>query len=362
MVKELSREEKVKKILKRSKEVFVDVSLDNGAIVAANTDKIYYPRKAKNYHYVWPRDASYIAVAANMLGLSIMKPFLEWLEDRPEDFKKEGKIYMRYSTNGRMAGRQFQPDQAGTVLWAIYDIYKKDLKKINGFEALIRRLADGLVDDWKGRFFFTNSVDLWEEGFRRTSTKVENNHTYSLAACAKGLELADRIISCQMWQDAAQQMRKRIAKAYNEERGYILRNHGKIDDFNLDASLLGLVYPFKIYQPDDPRIVKTVKKMEDLIVENGGVHRFQMDYYDGEGSGWEGGGAWPILNFWMSIYWAKKGNIKKAKDYYFWVIDRLEEDWLIPEQIFNDFRVGIKPLAWSHAMFVIASKFLGYLK
>ena len=105
-------------------------------------------------------------------------------------------------------------------------------------------------------------------------------------------------------------------------------------------------------------------RIQKKLVINGGVHRYQFDYYDGEGSSQEGGGAWPILNFWLSICYAQMGDKKKATEYYEWVLKRIEKDGYqnyIPEQIFEDFRQGIYPLSWSHAMFIIASYYLEYL-
>jgi len=353
----------IKKEIAKSKEVILDCALENGAIVAANADQSYYPRGASDYHYVWPRDAAYICVAADMVGLNdIQEPFFDWLLERPEDFKKEGLLFQNYSTNGRTRWRGFQPDQAGSVLWAIHFHYKADLSKSLKYETLIRRLADGLCNDWKETHFFHNTQDLWEEGHRRTSSKYENNHTYSLAACAKGLELADIMVHNEGCLKVAKQMKARIELAYDEEKRYFLRNYGKLKDYNIDASLLGLVYPFEIYSADDEKIINTVQKMEELIVKEGGVHRFQFDYYDGEGSGQEGSGAWPLLNFWMSIYWSIKGDKKKSEEYYSWVLEKIEKyDYLIPEQLFKDSRVGVYPLCWSHAMFIIASKHLGHL-
>lgn len=353
----------IKKELKISKQIISDCALENGAIVAANTDRPYYPRGASNYHYVWPRDAAYICVAAEMAGLdNIQKPFFDWLSERPEDFKKEGLLFQNYSTNGRKRGHGYQPDQAGTVLWAIHYYYKDNLHGALEYETLIRRLADGLCSDWKEKYFFHNTQDLWESGRRRTSTKYENNHTYSLAACIKGLQLANIMIDNNNWLKTAKQMKERLELAYDEEKKYFFRNYGILEDENVDASMLGLVYPFEIYPADDEKMFNTVKKIEELIVKNGGVHRFQFDYYDGEGTAQEGGGAWPLLNFWMSIYWSLKGDKKKAEDYYNWVLERIEKyDYLIPEQIFEDERIGVYPLCWSHAMFIIASKFLGNL-
>jgi len=354
---------KIQKIIERSKEIIRDASLDNGAIVAGNSDMEYYPHQAKDYRYVWPRDSAYICVSASMVGINdIQEPFYKWLLDRPEDFRKESLLYANYSPNGRKRVYQFQPDQAGAVLWSIHDFYKNRPSDCMKQELLIRRLADGLAHQWKGSYFFKNTVDLWEEGHRRTSTKMENNHTYSLAACARGLKLANEMINNAEWEKAANEIIERINGAYDKKRKRFLRNHGKISDPNIDSSLLGLAYPFEIVKADDPRMINTADAIEKHLVEEGGVHRYQFDYYDGEGTAEEGGGAWPILNFWLSIYFSLRGDRKKAEKYFDWVVDRIEDDLLIPEQIFLDFRKGIKPLVWSHSMFIIASRHLGYIK
>lgn len=348
----------MKDLIKSSKQVFRDCSLPNGAIIAANADLPYYPKRAANYHFVWPRDAAYVCVAAQKVKVEIQEQFFNWLEDRPERFKKEGLLFQNYAPNGILQSGNFQPDQAGTVLWAIHEYFKDDLGRAMKYEKLIRRLADGLANDWQETHFFHHTVDLWEESNRHTSSVYENNHTHSLAACARGLLLANNMIKNDNWVKKAEQMIKRINFAYNDKAARFLRNRGKdVADWNIDASLLGLVWPFEIVKPDDKRMINTVKKIEQEIVINGGVHRYENDMYDGEGSGQEGGGAWPILNFWLSIYWILAGQKEKAEKYFNWVLEKLEEGNygdFISEQIFEDSRRGVYPLAWSHAMFVLA--------
>lgn len=357
---------KIKQLIEVSKEVIKDCALENGAIVAANIDKPYVHREAANYRWVWPRDAAFVCVAADILKISIQESFFSWLNQSPQDFQRNKILYANYATNGRLGsmGRSFQPDQAGEVLWAIHWHFKQDLKKALKFKDLIERLSDGISHRWDRTHFDLHTVDIWEESHRHTSATMKNNFTYSLTACAKGLLLAYQIQPVSLWKETAWQMIEQVKKAYNQKDGYFYRTAGKINDSNVDASLLGLAWPFEIYEPHSQEMTNMVKKIEKEIVINGGVHRFQFDYYDGEGSAQEGGGAWPILNFWLSIYWILAGNKKKAFDYYTWVLKRLDKDSYqnyIPEQIFDDFRKGIYPLAWSHAMFVIASYYLGYI-
>lgn len=356
-----SLKKNVAKLVASSRQVLADCALPNGAIVAANTDTTYYPREAANYRFVWPRDASFVTVAAPLIGLSLARPFFAWLEKFPEDFKKESLLYANYATNGRLGsmGKLFEPDQMGTALWSIDAYLARTPRDQAALEPLVRRLADGLVTAWGGSFFTPNTADLWEDAFRQTSSRIENNFTYSLAACSRGLALAHARYNVKAWKKTADEMRARIDAAWIDELNTFSRNQGRITDRNIDASLLGLVWPFEIFAPDDKRITATVERIEEVLVEHGGVHRFQYDYFDSEGTAWEGGGAWPILNFWMAIYWARRNDRRRALAYFQWVLERV--DAFLPEQIFNDFRVGIYPLAWSHAMFLLAANELSLL-
>jgi glucoamylase len=350
---------KIKRALEASKQVIKDCSLENGAIVAANCFKDYFPKEAKYYTYVWPRDASFTCVAADILGIDIQEKFFDWCITRAEGFQDTGLFYEKYFVNGSKAATRFQPDQTGSILWAVWYHFKNDLKKALRYRKLINKAADGICENWKNDHFTVVTNDLWEE--RLTFPDLKENWTYSLAACIRGLECANAIIPCRRWSEVASMMRKRLEKHCGT---YFFRSYGELIDRGIDASALGLVYPFEIFLPNDRRIVATVKEMEKKIVINGGVHRYEHDEYDG----WmyetvdrkKGAGAWPLLNFWISIYNARVGDRKKALKYYDWVLGKVKR--FIPEQIFeNNIQVSVSPLCWSHSMFVIASKELKYI-
>ena len=334
--------------------------MENGAIVAANGSKKYFPKEASYYAYVWPRDASFACAAADILGVDgIQERFFDWCLNRAEDFQDSGLFYERYFTNGLKSLSRFQPDQTGSVLWAVWHHFKDDLKEALRYERLIRKAADGLCGKWRKDHLTIITNDLWEE--RLTFPDLSENFTYSLATCIEGLECADAILPKRSWLKTAGEMRRRLESHW---KGFFFRSYGKLSDERVDSSVLGLVYPFEIYPPNDSRIVATVEEIEKRLVINGGVHRYEHDDYDG----WmhettcrrKGSGAWPLLNFWMSIYHSKRGNREKALQYYNWVLERVDK--FIPEQIFeNDIQVSVSPLCWSHAMFVMASRELGYI-
>lgn len=352
---------KIENMILISKNIIKDSLLDNGAIVAANATKEYYPPTAKNYFYVWPRDASFTCIAADICGIDdIQEKFFNWCLDRAEGLKETGLLYEKYYVNGLKAMSRFQPDQTGILLYAIWHHCNYNPEVAINFRELIKKSANGLCDKWRKDHFNMVTNDLWEE--RLTFPDLNENFTYSLAACIKGLECANLMIADERWLEISGQMKEQLENNFMD--GYFVRSYGKLIDKGIDASMLGLVYPFAIYKADDQKIISTINEIEKKLIINGGVHRYEFDEYDGwmyeEMHRKKGAGAWPLLNFWLSIYYSLIGDRNKAETYYRWVIDRVNK--YIPEQIFNnDIQVSICPLVWSHTMFIIASMHLGYL-
>ena len=86
-VLEQKRMEEINKLIEVSKKIILDCSLENGGIVAANTTKNYYPATAKNYLYIWPRDASYACVASDIAGINnVQENFFNWCLNYAEGF------------------------------------------------------------------------------------------------------------------------------------------------------------------------------------------------------------------------------------------------------------------------------------
>ncbi len=349
----------IKSLVEASKKVLKDCALPNGALVAANSTKKYFPKGAKNYKYVWPRDGAYNCMAANILGVKVQEKFFKWLI-KAEGWKKTGLFYEKYYVNGKKALHHLQPDQTGSVLMAVHDYYK-DKKMPPEIMKLVSHSAEGLCKIWQKDHFTVVTQDLWEE--RLCFPDYKENFTYSLASCSKGLMLANEMIPNKKWLKKACEMKETALKA----KSYFFRANGSVPDKRVDASLIGLTWPFEIVDAKEKRMVATIKNIEGKLGGMKGIHRYENDEYDG----WmykryehrkKGAGYWPLLTFWMSIYYVEKGNKKKALAYYNKVLKDLKSDH-IPEQIFNNkIQISVSPLAWSHSMFVIASKKLGYLK
>ncbi|MFW6220308.1 MAG: glycoside hydrolase family 15 protein [Nanoarchaeota archaeon] len=350
----------MKDLIEKSKDILYDCCLENGSIVAANSDRIDYPKDVQNYRYVWPRDVSFTCFAFNIFEeKKKQKLFFEWLYDRCEDVKEKKLIYQNYYPNGRKRWGNFQPDQQGSILFAIYNWSDKNLEKIKQnkkINNLVNILADGLCSVWQKNKFILQTQDLWEERF--TYPEFKQNNTYALCACFSGLNSIGKLYKNDKWIKTSIQIKETINNSFNGN--FFMRRFGENNDLCIDASLLGLLWPFSVVDLNDDRFKKTINLIQKKLVKNYGVYRYQFDDYDGfsfQGThARRGAGYWPLLNFWMAIVLNKMNKKNESLKYFNKVINDIENN-LIPEQIFeNKKQVSIKPLAWSHAMFLIAVK------
>lgn len=366
--------QKLQKLLKKSRTVFQDSLLPNGCLIAAPAHMPYYPTNALSYLYAWPgRDLGFNTTAALDLNIDVFDSVLKWIWQRAEGYRSgihgnpPGLIYQDYHPNGRIHFGALQPDQTGTLLWAIATYAKKHtLSPL--MVKMVKLSSDALIAIWHTNHFRTPIEDLWEE--RIAHHRFKTNITYTLAAVVGGLESCFAITKNKRALKTAEQMKRLILQnAYDKTRGYFLRRFGPtINDTNLDASMLGLVWPFNIVSPKHTKMRHTLTAIEKILTDELGVYRYQFDDYEGElESGHifykQKAGAWPLLTFWLAIVLHKASQKTKAKKYFWQTIKLVDRSLFIPEQFFpkKDKRIGVKPLLWSHMMMVHAAKELGYL-
>lgn len=375
---------RTEQLLLASQSVFENCALPNGAILAANPDLSEYPSTAVSYRYVWERDVAFVLMAMHTLRMSnahdIRHNHVRWLNDRSAGFSRTGLIVKRYDTNGPLDwryGEEYQPDQAGTLLLALSETQGYPDKDT---DATMRLLARGLAFNWQGDRFgtptqsFLPTQDLWEN---RLTTPEGDVFTYSIASVACGLSRAiqrfrGQTDEVELWGQARDEMEHILA---SQQGPHYLRkiypNPTNDPDNTLDASLNGLIYPFA--REDDA--LKSQRRLTTLAIDRrlcqlpDGVLRYEGDTYDGivrPGGQEATAGRWPLLTFWHIIALNRIGETDRAHELYDATIEHLDDlynrgalpDNCIPEQLFPDDRQGkgVLPLAWSHAMFVLATK------
>lgn len=332
-----------------------------GAMIAApefDPDRRY----CGGYGYTWGRDAAYVVAAMDEVGLTGMaRRFYEWAIGVQEP---EGVWYQRHYVTGEPAPSWglIQIDETGSLLWGMHRHMEanRDLALLRTLMPSVSRGAEFMMrfrDPKTG--LPAPSVDLWEE---RASIL-----TYSSAAVYGGLvgaagmaRLAGDVESAARWEKGAREIHAAVYDhLWSDRWGRYLRGlqlalpdgSVKPEDPTVDVSLLGLVVPFQMFDPLDPRIVSTVEAIEFELTQApaGGIMRYAGDHY-------RGGNPWVICTFWLATYHARAGNLERAQALVDWAASRQNEAGLLPEQV--DRQTGrpawVVPLTWSHAMYMLA--------
>lgn len=347
-------------LLLASRQVFADCTHDNGAVVAAPSHAPYYPNHGKDYGFVWPRDVMFTLRAARRTGLELAPGFFAWLR-QAESWQETGLFHKKYMVDGKMARRRWQPDQTAAVLTMIRD-YAEQGRVSQSIRDLLVRTADALAGRWNGRSLDVPVQELWEQ--RIAFPDLEQNFAYTLASMVRGLLDAHEVEPTVRWRDVALGMQDVIDGSWQNEFG---RMAGCLRDDRTDASLLGLGFPFHAVAFDDERFVRTVDTIMARLWIGGGLHRFEQDEYDGwlapDGTPRNlGAGHWPLLGFWLAITLHEMGRMADARRVYVAMVGTADANGFFPEQVFsNSTAQGVRPLAWSHAMFVLATDVLSIL-
>jgi len=350
---------------------------DGGVLAAPESDPDM--RRSGGYGFVWARDLAFIVTAAAVAGRrEVVDGALGWLvRSQPAD----GLYEQRHWSDGRVAPTWgLQLDETGAVLHAIGEVARvlDDPRVVERCWATVRSGADalaGLLHPTTG--LPPASLDAWEE---RVGV-----HTYTVAATIAGLEASARMAdgrddaAAVRWRDAAARCRAGLdAHLWSDEHGRFLRSRDvarddadgapvpehhqppgrpahqvrSVDpvDATVDASLLGLAYPFAVLAPDDSRLVATIDTVERELRVGRGLLRYPGDTY-------VGGNPWLLTRLWLGLARRAPGSNEPADG-----IDDVAacatDAMLLPEQV--DAGTGrpvwIVPLAWSHAFYALACR------
>jgi glucoamylase len=319
-----------------------------GAVIAApELDPDF--EHSGGYGFVWGRDLAFIVLAFLAAGRSdLAGRALRWLPGAQEP---EGLWLQRHWTDGTLAPSwcKHQLDETGAILFA-YDAAWREL----GDEQLdadlwpsARRAAEFLLGTIEEDGIPCATADLWEER--------EGRHAFTAAAIYGGLRGAASMarrhepLLSESYEAAAEVVREAIERElWSEFHGRYLRSIG---DPVVDVCLLGLAWPFAAVDPAGERMRATVAALEaELGDVEQGVARYAGDTY-------AGGNNWVLAALWLGL-WCRQvgdtGGLDRSLEYAVRVQTTLG---LLPEQVTDDGEPAwVVPLAWSHAMLLLAAR------
>ncbi len=201
----------------------------------------------------------------------------------------------RFTFDGRAGDGEwwdFQLDGYGTWLWALAVHAERAGIGIDRWREGVELTVDYLVSSWERPCY-----DWWEE-------HTEHVHVSTLGCIAAGLDAVAGSLDAtraQSAKGAVTRIRARI-----EEHGTV---NGRLTKWlgsdGLDASLLALVSPMRLYPVSEPVGAATVAAVADTLSVDGGVHRYLDDTYFG-------GGQWPLLSCMLGLARADAGDREGA--------------------------------------------------
>ena len=321
---------------------------NSGSVIAAPEFDPKFEHSG-GYGFVWGRDLAFIVLAFLASGRDdLARRALRWL---PTAQEPEGLWLQRHWTNGSLAPSwcRHQLDETGAILFA-YDAAWRRL----GDETLdadlwpsARRAADFLLGTIEEDGLPVATADLWEER--------EGRHAFTAAAICGGLRAASAMARrhepapAERYDAAAEVVRAAIERElWSEFHGRYLRS---LADPTPDVSLLGLAWPFAAVEPGGERMRATVAALQaELGCPAGSLRRYAGDTY-------AGGHRWVLAALWLGLWHRQVGEPEGLERALTYALGAQTKLGLLPEQVTDDGEPAwVVPLAWSHAMLLLAAR------
>ena len=345
---------------------------ETGGIVAAPTtslpEQLGGPRNW-DYRFCWLRDATLTLYALLTSGfLDEASAWRDWLiraiagspdqmqimygiagERRLDEYELpwlsgyEGSKPVRV---GNAAAGQLQLDVFGEVLDAMYQARRLGMAPDENGWKLERALVQHLETIWQ-----EPDEGIWEvRGGRKQFTASKVMVWVAFDRAIRSVEEFELEGPVERWRVVRDQVHAQVCeKGLNPDLGYFTQYYGAT---GLDASLL-LMAMVGFLPPDDPRIVATVKAIEDHLLEDGFVKRYdETDNVDGLSGGHEG--AFLPCSFWLADNYVLMGRHDEARTLFERLVGLANDVGLLSEEYDSRARrqVGNFPQAFTHVALV----------
>ncbi len=354
-------------------------SAEFGAIVAAPTFGL--PEELGgvrnwDYRYTWIRDASFTTYALMRLGfMEEATAFMRWIEARCGELKPGRPLQVMYGIDGRQdltetqlkhfegycksrpvrigngAYDQLQLDIYGELMDSVY-IHNKFAELVSyDFWLNLTQLMNWVCDNWQRpddgvwevrggrREFLYSRVMCWVALDRGIRLAVKRSFP---APLGKWIQIRDEI-----YRDVYQEFWDTELKCFVQYKGAK----------TVDASAL-LMPLVKFIGPNDPRWRATLKVINDNLLEDSLVYRYNI--MKGADTGFPGReGTFSACSFWNVECLARAGDVKLARFYFEKTLGYANHLGLFSEEIgLNGEQLGNFPQAFTHLGLISAAYYL----
>lgn len=304
------------------------------------------------WSYCWPRDGVFTAAAFDLAGYYPEAEALYHLLARIQ--RPDGLWEARYNTDGTPVtdGRATQIDTAGYFPWGVWlhVTVSGDHDFASRMYPTVRRAADHVLatldpqtglpgpssDYWESskhlKFYMSNSIVCWAGLISSANLADTLGRKKDVRRYRAGAERIEHGVLKHLWSE----QKKSYIRATEEFVG-------------VDSAACWAVSPFGMFEPDDPRLVSTVKRMEFLLTTGqGGIT---------PGEDWIRHDPWVHETLFLLLYHCATKNTAESNMYFNWVKKVATNADTLPETISlqNGMPNSTTPLAWAHAYFIFSA-------
>ncbi len=305
-----------------------------GAIIAAPTASLPEEiggERNWDYRYCWIRDATLTIDAFMRMGyIDEARGFMRWLGRRISESRgnSESPLQIMYGIRGEHhleektldhlsgyrdsgpvrigngAYDQFQLDIYGELMESVY-IYNRHGWPIS-YDMWVS--LSGILD-WVSNNWHRPDEGIWET--RGGRKQFVHSKLMAWNALAKGLKLADERsfpANRELWISARDQIFHEIMdRGWNEELQSFTQSYGSPV---VDAALLQLLN-IGALSPRDPRMMSTLKRIEDTLTRDSLVYRYDPEESPDGLAGREG--TFTMCTFWLAEALTRSGRLEAAR-------------------------------------------------
>jgi GH15 family glucan-1,4-alpha-glucosidase len=345
-----------------------------GGVVAAPTTSL--PEQLGgtrnwDYRYCWLRDATFTlcamiaggyheeacawrdwllrAIAGDagairiLYGLAGERRATEWEADWLAGYENSRPVRI-----GNAASGQLQLDVIGEVIDTMRIAHQSGIRLDDDDWRLVVRLVEYLESVWR-----QPDRGIWEiRGDPQHFTHSKAMTWVAFDRAVKAIELMNRPGPLEHWRTLRDTIHAEICvRAFDKRQNSFVQHYGADGQ---DAALL--ILPLVGFLPaDDPRMIGTVKRIEETLMEDGFLRRYpEQSSVDGLPSG---EGAFLACSFWYVQAIALQGRKDEAREHFESLLKLANDVGLLPEEYDPKRRrfVGNFPQAFSHVGLVNAA-------
>jgi glucoamylase len=309
----------------------------NGAVVAG---------WSAGWEYVWPRDASWAAVA--LAGTGHAGQAYQVLRFLQREQPRDGIWAARYWPDGSgpvLDGRAPELDAVGWVPWAAWSWYvaarrsdpAQALGRLRALWPMVQRAADAAVRSLSSGLPGP-SMDYWENSSGLRTIETAAALEAGLRSAAGLATAAGQPASGRRWAAAAGMLATAIGKTFGQHGFQRTAAAGS----GYDAAVTFLGPPF---EPASPAVVQAARKAAAALrLPGGGVV---------PGTQWHGfaGMAWTPETLFFALLDAETGRPAAANQVLSWLAAHQTRLGELPEQVNRDGKpVSVAPLTWTDSL------------